>query len=253
MKTYRLLAATLLVVALCFNFVSCSKDEEGSNPKKQTKRLTSISFRESDGDKSDLRLDYANDKVIKVELSYDPEIYTYSYSGNTVTEVKEGSRTTNYTLNDDGYVVDGLSTDGSDIWEFGYSGEFLTSMILTYSVTGRKDIDEKFTYNGEGLLTNDSDGYDNIEYTDIPNTGNLFLSYFDNEPLDIDGLFHAGLLGNASKRLPKVAYVGRDNDTFTYELDEDGYVKSCTIVRKSYDDKIYTYTWKGTFTYEPYE
>jgi len=260
MRTFRLVAA-LLMVALCFNFVSCSKDEEGSNPDKQTKRLVSVSYTNEDGDKDNLQIEYENGKVSKTTTTYyddglNTDIYTYSYSGNTVTEVHKGGRTTNYKLNDNGYITEGLSTDGSDIWEFGYSGNFLTSVVLTYSVTGRKDIDEKFTYNNEGLLTSDSDGFDYIEYTDIPNIGNLFLTYSDEYPLTGISIqaFYAGILGNAAKRLPKEARSGDYRETYSYELDKDGYVKNCTITQKDYDGgKTYTYIWKGTYTYEPCE
>ena len=241
MRTFRL-AATLLMVALCFNFVSCSKDEEGSNPEKQTKRLTSASFIGSDGYKDALQIEYANGKVVKTTWTtgsrgdLDTEVYTYTYSGNTVTETREGGKTANYTLNDNGYA-----TKDDRGLEFKYSGNCLAAIVDTEDPSG-KGLSEEFTFNKDGLVTSCGD-YDHIEYTDIPNHGNLFLTYGDNVPFAIIYPLYVGILGNAPKYLPKVA----DEDTFTYELDEDGYVKSCTYTQYDYR------TLKGTFTYEPCE
>lgn len=250
MKTFRLVA-TLLMVALCFNFVSCSKDEEGSNPEKQTKRLTSISFRESDGDRQVLQIEYANGKVAKtIWTSYADysgtsiETYTYTYSGNTVKEYdSDAGRTITYTLNDNGYA-----TKDDRGLEFNYSGKCLAAIVDTEDTSG-KGVSEEFTFNKEGLVTSCGD-YDYVEYTDIPNIGNLFLTYGDNVPFAIGYPLYVGILGNAPKYLPKIA----DRDTFTYELDEDGYVKSCTYTQRGDDDdKTFLVIWEGTLTYEPNE
>lgn len=257
MKTFRLVAA-LLMVALCFNFVSCSKDEEGSNPEKQTKRLTSISFRESGGDRQVLQIEYANDKVAKTiwtshsaNLGTSTETCAYTYSGNTVKESstyisRDGDSDSDiitYTLNDNGYA-----TKDDRGLEFNYSGKCLAAIVDTEDTSG-KGVSEEFTFNKEGLVTSCGD-YDYVEYTDIPNIGNLFLTYGDNVPFAIGYPLYVGILGNAPKYLPKIA----DRDTFTYELDEDGYVKSCTYTQRGDDDdKTFLVIWEGTLTYEPNE
>lgn len=263
MKLIRL-SATLLMVALCFNFVSCGKDEEGSNPEKQTKRLTSISYIREDGYKDALQIEYVNGKVAKTTWKFyadysgtSTETYAYTYSGNTVKELntyisRDGdseSNTTTYTLNDNGYA-----TKDDNGYEFEYSDKFLISAIDEADIEmGDKGGNTKYTFNGEGLKTSSTD-YDNIEYTDISNIGNLFLTYSDDEPLSsIDfATFYTGILGNAAKRLPKEAQSGDYRETYSYELDDDGYVKSC-VITQYYEGGKSVHTWKGTLTYEPYE
>lgn len=261
MRTFRLVT-TLLMVALCFNFVSCGDDDDTPtpNPEQKTKRLTSVTCSEK-GATSSMKIEYTDGKVTKTVESYKGGSYqmewisSYAYSGNTVTETlnvsntDEGkwSKTISYTINNDGYATKGNEQDGG-VWSFNYSGKYMTSATLIYQ--GNTDEDDKYTFNGEGLMTS-NDYFDKIEYSDTPNLASIFLAY-ETEPLNTEyvRLQYAGLLGEAPKYLPKSAKSEDETYTFTYELDEDGYPKKATITSVE-DGK--TYSWTETYTYEPCE
>ncbi|KKB55530.1 DUF4595 domain-containing protein [Parabacteroides gordonii] len=258
MKTYRLYSAVLMM-ALCFNFISCSDDDDngGTDPEKAVKRLTTINYQDNSG-KGSLDIERLDGKVSKTTETYKRVGYemswtsNYTYTGNAVKEsldiknTDEGNftKTTNYTLNNDGFIVKGEETD-SGIWSFIYSGNYLTSATLVYK--GKTDVDDKYIFNGEGLMTGNNVFDKGITYTDIPNLGGIFLAYADDVlATEYSRLQYASLLGNAPKYLPKEAKRSNENEiyTFNYEIDKDGYVTKAIIYLNGEVD------WTETYTYE---
>lgn len=230
MKTYRLYSA-ILMVALCFNFVSCSDDDDNGGEGKTTKRLTRIVTTSDNKEYATIQFAYSGDKVssIKVNADSNDELIVNDK------EITSTSANFTYSLGSNGYIVN----SGSDNYTYSSEG-YLTSM--------RND---KFTYDKNWNLIK-TDWADNISYSEIPNKDNLFL-VLDDDPLggDIDVILaQVGFLGKASPYLPQKVTWDDDSETYTYnyEIDNDGHIKAVTIT--------YTYengdkdSWKQEYTYE---
>ncbi|MCS2894659.1 hypothetical protein NXY11_00415 [Parabacteroides faecis] len=231
MKTYRFFTA-ILMVALCFNFVSCGDDDDnGGETGKSTKRLTKIVTTSDNKEYATIQFTYSGDKVssIKIKADSDDELIV------SEKEITSTSTNSTYELGSNGYIVD----DGSDEYTY-YSEGYLKSIGS-----------DKFIYDANwNLIT--TDWADHISYTEIPNKDNLFL-VLDDDPIGNDRyviLAQAGFVGKASPFLPQTVTWDGDNETYTfkYEIDNDGHINKVTVV--------YTYengdtdSWTQVYTYE---
>lgn len=236
MKTYRLYSA-ILMVALCFNFVSCSDDDDDNiiNPENVTKRLVKI-------------VDTSSGRTHTYDIGYDSEgrvisIYAdkgewfsedITYSGETA-KLKyynknegEGYEAT-LTFNEQNYITN-FNSDNEWIVTGSYSNGNLTKITESYE-NGKVVYDYKLNFK-DGLFI-DSEYVNAMTYTNIPNIANvcidaeLFESVFEEFAL-------AGMAGKMYKYLPEKMILdegGNDTSTYTYnyELDDEGYVKKVKI------------------------
>lgn len=267
MKTIKCIAACLLV-ALSFNSCSSDDDEPQVNPNVK-KRLTAVHYSGYDeGEKTtaSFEFEYEKEKVVKVLEKYNRTgnnsfnslgTSTLRYSGNNVSESwivmdsEDNYKTEiSYICNSDGYITKGDL--GDRLWYFSYSNDLLTSAKQT-ELNGEiiDDDDHRFSYSKNGAMSSNH-YFPTITYTDTPNVGDLFIGYSDffaNFSLDYFRLCYTGLLGKATKFLPKEAFTERgDKFSFNYEFDNDGYVVK-EIVRTTYAGD-YKVDWTATYTYE---
>lgn len=259
MKTKSFLAA-MMAAALSFNFMACSDDDEpnggnggGSGSGDATKRLTRIFVQCPNGDtNNETTFKYDNEgRVTEMAITYehhnDGEIwkdtYSYSYSGNNATistiyyegNETEGEYTTesNYTLNDKGYVTSGtetrLSSEQTRQYTFSYTDDYMTLATESY---------DELTYEEKNQIISDGQilphDWDAVEYTDIPNKGNLFFHYANESDIfdsfEYFELYWVNLAGKAPAYLPQSVTDSFEGGWhFSYKLDDEGYATEVTI------------------------
>lgn len=269
MRTYKLILAVLMM-ALCFNFVSCSDDDDngGTNPDVPKMRVTKIELKSNDQDiRATMNYVYSGDKVSNISItasgddipwsgsgSMKPWTFEFTYQGDkvTITQTNDnfydyGSITDVWTLNEDGFVESSENTKCS------YSNGYLQSIKVG------SDVEATFTFKAGNLVSYlfYGDGYENVSYTNIPNIGGLYIAFRDDDnvyPFSCgagDICFFSGLMGKATTNLPEKSSNGSDEYLkFSYKLDDNGYVLE-TSIEDHYDGK--TYSWTETYTYEPCE
>ena len=237
MKT-KSLTAMLMAMALSFNFAACSDEDEngggGSASGDASKRLVRIDeeidtnawFRyytfdyDSEGKATEAieYTEYEGDDNNTWEHHYTAEyaegqaVITCAFSKKTGYNY---TTTYNCLLNEDGNIETIVWSDGDGNDEFSYSDGYLTQWVGW-------DIEDYVYQNG---LMVSSGVAEEITYTDIPNVGNLFIGFTTDE-LYVQMFRDMGLLGNAPKYLPASATWNEGTETYEYELDSDGYVKT---------------------------
>ena len=126
----------------------------------------------------------------------------------------------------------------------------------TLNHTGK--IEFKFIWQDDNLVRMEdisdtgSSAVTNFEYGDIFNKGNIQMPVVsvDNllfsEPEVSSILMSAGLFGKLSKNLPTSrSYSYIEDENFTYELDEQGFVKSMSMINDTIEQRRITYTYKN--------
>lgn len=270
MKT-KSLTAMLMAMALSFNFAACSDEDEngggGSGLEGASKRLTQMYVQNINGDgNNEFDLQYDNEgRVTQISSTWEDfnATYTYSYSGNEVTihcsfldesetgyDTDPDYSTITYTLNDKGYATSGSGQlSGSRMnYIFTYTDDYLVEVTEQYD-NWTPHVDESNRILSDGLIL--PYDWNMVEYTDIPNKGNFFIHYANEVDIfdcfEYYELYWANLGGKAPKYLPaKVAYSDDDFWTFSYDLDNEGYVTTISIT----DEEGLNFT-TITCTYEP--
>lgn len=254
MKTLRLLGMALLAVVMCANFVACSSDDdEGDTPIKNddgiiTNQKRLVEMKETSDDSETITWEFSYDSkgrlasVIQTEKygsNTDRDITNFTWGNKTIV-AEDGRSTRTYTLND-GLVRTIRDTDNNDWSNASFTYDSSNQLIAA------KDVDShNYTYittytweNGRiTKLTYDDDSSTNITYS-----GKTCKGYFPLFTPDDDGdifYVHPELAGMRNSQLPDQMY-GKDKEyeeteKYTYTLDKDGYVESCTVV----DTDIYT-------------
>ena len=255
MKMFKMMAASMLGVALCLGFTACSDDDENENGEGGENTATVVN----------------PSQVFTGGLP--KSVSGMAISHNDVTEL-------NLQLNSDGYVefcnsIDHAGTPDADefTWEMEYDTEGHLVVMKRSESDGEitnityKDGDVVKTstryvasgdLNGDGIIdSNDEWEYSAaIDYTTdnitapIENKGCLML--FD-EILDVDMdemiyAYYGGMLGKATKHLPLVGhytYNGEDSVSdmyFTWTLNSDSYPTEL-VVKDQWDEYRCTFTW----------
>ena len=247
MKTNRFFTA-ILSVALCMNFVSCDDDEEnkGGIDGNTEKRLTKVEISSADYQTDyeycgSVEYEYDGNRLSRITvLDDDSEIYTTLEISETEIKAWHEGRTTIYTLNNNGYVINDNHGTKYNYYDEGY----LKSI--------EKDGDlETFSYDKEwNMIASSYLAAPNILYPDkILNKGNLYISDGLGEKEDLDILGSVGFFGKTSKYLvQEYNYAGEEDeepDYFEYKLDEDGYVKEVNVLLSTGESDIYKYTYEN--------
>lgn len=263
MKTNKLFAAIFSMV-LCINLVSCGNDDDNIiDSNKATKRV--VSYTEIDERYNSIKSAYTisyddNGKVSKIvdgyEVGYIDE-YNFSFSGNEAVATAESKfeeftdiDNIKFSLNENGYFTSAIWTfiEKSDTFyeESTYNYEFTYNSDNQVIKTKYNDDVEEYVYKNGVMVS--SGVAETITYTDIPNIGNLFVAFTSDYRTTLDMWRHAGLLGKASKFLPKTASWDEGTETYDYELDEDGYVKTVKVTfHSAWDGKEWSYTYKYAY------
>lgn len=263
MKIFRI-GKSLLIMMICLNFFSCSRDEYEEPAKDEDiivpkeKKLKQIKYRNATGAFIyDFNYDEKNRVTVIIRTNENAEgqilqkhVTNYTWKANSIVNENNGSVyildnnrvTTIYSF--DNYIYECSYDKGNhlirlqdvedpswaELWE--WSGE----KMLEYADNNGDS--EKFIYNGKGC-----NGY-------LP----IFLTVFR---LYEDDIFyaHPELIGIRSSQLPdKSEYVAGDEPYFSnttmynYTFDENGYVTNCTITNRDNSGKnnmlVYTFTWQ---------
>ena len=258
MKTNRFLIA-ILSVALCVNFVSCGDDDDNNiiDPENVTKRVATCT-KKHPYYTIDYAINYDNGKVSKIVCLYgEYYAYDFSFSGNeavATSEEKYGSYTDinniKFSLNENGYCTSAIQTiieksdtfyeESASNYEFTYNSD---NQVIKAKFDD--DDEEEYVYKNGVMVS--SGVAEIITYTDIPNIGNLFVAFTTNYRTTLDIWRFAGLLGKASKFLPKTASWYEGTETYDYELDEDGYVKTVKVTFRDTKGSERSYSYKYTY------
>lgn len=267
MKT-KSLTAMLMAMALSFNFAACSDEEDnggdGSASGEASKRLTKMYVQNINGDgNNEFDLQYDNEgRVTQMSSTWEDGVnntYTYSYSGSEVTihcsildetgyDTDPDYSTITYILNDKGYVTSGTGQHSGNQrdYTFTYTDEYLVEATEKIN-NGTSYIDERNRIISDGLIL--PHDWDMVEYTNIPNKGNLFIHYANEvdifDTFEYVELYWANLAGKAPKYLPESVTSGEGSWYFDYKLDDEGYPSTITL---SDEDGTFTTI---TCTYEP--
>lgn len=244
MKTYRLYSA-ILMMALCFNFVSCGNDDDNNiiDPENVTKRLVRVVDTDDGEVFYALNFDY-DSKGRVVSVSEDKNNYcNISYSENKATanfhyydnDFDEYVDYNKYwTLDNQNNILseDYGDENSGEVTKFTYTDGYCTKQVVgSEHADGMHYSETNYNYKDGLLINTDDNSIVNITYTDIPNKGNILVHRYIYQ--DFEVYSWAGLLGNSPRLLPE-KFTWHDSGydvtaTFKYDLDKDGYVKRVTI------------------------
>lgn len=255
MKTNRFFTV-ILSVTLCVNFVSCGGDDDNNkivDPENVAKRVVTCTK-----EKTSYIISYDNGgNVSKIVCQNNGESYDYdfSFSGNeavATSEEKDGSYTyidnIKFSLNENGYCTSVIWTaiekgnttyESTDNYKFVYNSE---NQVTKADIDGEI---EEYVYR-DGVMIS-SGVAEIITYTDIPNIGNLFVAFTTNYNDPFEEWRLAGLLGKASRFLPKMATWNEGMETYDYELDEEGYVKTVNVTFRNTNGQETVSSYKYTY------
>ena len=197
-------------------------------------RLSTVLEKQSSGNITTKRYEWGDGIITEYETdSEKTDTCTYTLSGNLVTKVVGGNETQNYT-----YKSNRVATyESSDDWH---------SVLCTYTWDGDKIISSSELHSSD----DDTQTY-TITYSYSGKTCNGILP-------DWDGLeeLHPELFGSRTNQLfDTMVSVDKNGSVYTsiytYTFDEDGYVKTMTVVRTESNGSngdsetyYYTYTWE---------
>lgn len=266
MKTLRLLGMALIAILVSANFIACSSDDdESDNPVKNEdgiitnqKKIMEIKETYEDGTNTmAFSYDSKGRLISVVEKDYDSsnsDITNITWGENTVKESSDGESIT-YSLND-GLVRSGSESDGRD-YSFVYNS---SKQLITYQYSDEYDSNTRTLTWENGKVTKMD--YDKKSSEIITYSNQTCKGYFPLMALMVEDDFkvmlaHPELVGMRATQLPKQSTYKEGNyeetATFTYKLDKDGYLESCTVnnIEKNGSGGITdTYTTTYTFKWE---
>lgn len=257
MRTFRLIGMALIAVLISVNFAACSSDDDEIKDDDgvitNQKKLVEMKEAYKDGTNT-MTFSYdSKGKLISiVEKDYDSsqsDIVNITWGENTVKESEDGNSIT-YSIND-GLVRTGLESDGIN-YSFAYNS---SKQLTTYQYSDDR-------YSNTRTLTWENGKVTKIAYnkdiSEIAYSNQTCKGYFPIMALMVEDDFklmiaHPELLGMRSTLLPSQTTYKEGNleekEEYTYKLDKDGYVESCTIISKR-NGSTDTYTTNYTFKWE---
>lgn len=244
MKSFRLIGMALMAILIGVNFIACSSDdEEGDTPIKNddgivTNQKKLMQMKMVD-DSETITWEFSYDSkgrlasVIHTEKygsSTDKNITNYTWSNNTII-AEDGRSTRTYTLND-GLVRTIRDTRDNDWSNASFTYNSSKQLIATKDVIQGDTYIDTYTWEN-GRIIEIAGGEDYATY--ITYSGKTCKGYFPfYAPSDNDDIFfaHPELIGLRNSQLPDQASDKDDKRTvnYTYTLDKDGYVESCTFI-----------------------
>lgn len=232
----------LPLLAITFN--SCSKDDDGNgNGNEETvalvKKISNPHF--------DWYVEFQYDdqqrliKAVEYDNGYMGNL-TFSYGNNKITATLDKGAFEEYTLNDDGYLIQLTDEDGVHSVSYTYMGGYLSGWITSYG-----DSTASYTWSNGNMTEvkyDDGDEYSNVyTYTNHVNKTNLpFPDFF----LDLD--MPLKFKGTFSKNLPLSLTKKDEGDVvdiinYSYTFNSDG---NPTEIKSTYNDG---YSTTAYFTY----
>lgn len=265
MKAFRLIGMALLAIVMSANFTACSsdddeitKDDNGviTNQKKMVEMKMTT-----------------NSETVTSELSYDTKgrlvsiTHTEKYGSNTdrdITNITWGENSVKESSDGESIsysLTDGLIRTGSDTDDRDYSFAYNSSKQLTTYQYGRKnDLNTRTLTWDNGKITKIvySDNHDDDLTSEITYGNQTCKGYFPLVALMVEDDFklmiaHPELIGMRYTQLPSQINSKDGNveykEEYTYKLDKNEYVESCTI-KETKTGSIDIYTTNYTFKWE---
>ncbi|MCD7940711.1 MAG: DUF4595 domain-containing protein [Bacteroides intestinalis] len=257
MRTFRLIGMALIAVLISVNFAACSSDDDEIKDDDgvitNQKKLVEMKEAYEDGTNT-MTFSYdSKGKLISiVEKDYDSsqsDIINITWGENTVKESSDGESIT-YSLND-GLVRTGLESDGRN-YSFAYNS---SKQLTIYQYSDEYDSNTRTLTWENGKVTKIA--Y-NKDISEIAYSSQTCKGYFPLMVLMVEDDFnvmlaHPELVGMRNTLLPSQTIYKEgnweDKEEYTYKLDKDGYVESCTILSKR-NGSTDTYTTNYTFKWE---
>jgi YD repeat-containing protein len=223
--------------AVCFLFLSCSKDIDDEIPKTAKNcKVTEI----IDGNET-FFLTYDNkDRVIKIAALNSSDFATYNYQSDKIV-VTVGKNVKTFLLNPAGLIY--KFTDGDDTYDYSYNADgYLVKVTQKNSRDTKWLLIRNLSYTNGNLTSIMRDPSTNqIPWTiTVTYQSDVFVNMFGfNHPLELYGpdpfLFapdliinYGGYFGKAPKNMP-VSYTVNSTsktETYTYQKDSDGKISS---------------------------
>jgi len=245
MKTFRFFGMVLVTVLLSAGFAACSSDDDDDNNGGNDGKVSASSVFTGGLPKSvaGMSLTYNSDGTL-ARITSNGESVSFEYGSGTRAVSANTVRMTIYddgelfancdmVLNASGFVKSCMETDyegDTETWEFGYNSDGQLNYMKRSE--GGNEVTNMTYQNGnivKAKMVSEDDADDRYEcsitYTDTANKGCVVL--FDATlGIDMDEMeyaYYAGLLGKATKNLPK-SCIDEDGyvDTFTWTLDDSG-------------------------------
>lgn len=272
MKTLRLIGMGLFAVLMSFTIASCGDDEEddpsSENPNKPDsntdKKLVQVKvedYEQGDGLHVDyFKLEYDNQGRVISSIEYEDDGtlggdgYKINYSGGSIvcTEQDEDPNILTFIVADGKIVV---GNEEAPYFSYSHSYNYNSYNYLT-EIRGELG-QTTFTWSENKLMEvkenieDDEDHY-YFEYDGKTCKGYnpaIIISFAEimYEEDDILPFIAANpeLIGFKTNHLPKRAIVGDEYVNFTYELDDNGYLKRYIEVENNGEDyKAYTFFWE---------
>lgn len=276
MRTFRFLGMAIIAILIGVNFIACSDDEEDDTTIKNEdgivtnqKQLMQIKMVE---DSDIITWDFTYDSkgrliainhAEKYDGGTDRDITNYTWSNNTIV-AEDDDVTSTYSLNDN--LVRTIRQTRDNSWErkrtFAYNSS--NQVVNIQTTEGNHADTDSYTWDNDRIVklaSTEKGSYYNDEYVyEYTYGGKTCKGYFPlYSPYDSDDIFyvHPELIGLRNSQLPNKIYskdkYSETTENFAYTFDNDGYVKSCTVVgieKNLSGSTTYTVTTIFTFTWE---
>lgn len=225
----------------------------------QNKKLVQIveeyeNYVEGKGKDIDIYYFEYNNQGQLVSVTEDDKVYTIEYSENLITSTRykdnEKYEIVTFRLSD-GRIISGKEDYSSDITythSYTYTSGHLSEtrgelgyMTFTWSgdklIGGYKDVDkDDYPYSLE-YSGNTCNGYNPAIVIMLASDIMYEAEYF---PI----ITNPELAGFKTNQLPKSMIENEEVTNFTYEFDDDGYLRKCKAAEDDGDYTIYTFTWE---------
>lgn len=268
MRTFRLLGMAMIAIMVCVNFTACSSDDEIKDDDgviTSDKKLMQIKY------SSDNTRDFSYDtkgrlsSIIHTEKygsNTDRDITNYTWGNNIIMAEKEHG-TKIYTL-ENALIRTIKSPNSGDLRNASVTYNSFNQLLTIEDISGDDIWASTLTWENEKIVKMVlTENRDNHEYT-YTYSGKTCKGHY---PLywnligvsDSDDIFfaHPELIGSRISQLPDQMYSKTDShettEKYTYTLDKDGYMESCTMIQtqKRLDinethtsTTIYTFKWE---------
>ena len=250
----------LVGVVMCGFFTSCSSDddEEGGNGSGGRKKL--IEIKEA-GEYGIYTYTFAyNGENKLVSINEENHTATFSWGNNAIIGTDEDGKTATLTLAN-GLVKTSRNTKDNESGTYTYNSS--NQLISLLSTIGSSNYTAIYTWENGKITKREYDGTLR-EYTYDGKTckGWCPIDYPNEFGETLELLFfcaHPELCGKQNSQLPSRIrckdidyngeYYNSSEETYTYVLNKDGYVESCTVVETyngntNSDTTIYTFKWE---------
>ena len=240
----------LFAVLMCVNFVACSSSDDEPNINREEdgnikKKLMRLELEGTDvSNKFVYEFSYDNDNRLIQVISNGNKYYFNWIDDKIHAAIREN--TSIYDLSN-GLITKIVFENNLYTWGFSFNQ---SKELTEYTIQQRNETSlYKWEDNNIVAFGKEGNEFTSIEYSNKINKGWWYpecelidMSYYMDENAFLF-IAHPNLLGKQCAYLPK-KFKGEHNYDFIFNVDKDGYVEKCTIVKANGQTRVYTYTWE---------